>query len=120
MRPAPIAATVLLLVAAGAVLRTQATIGPTALWGADAKSAESVTGASTLYLMGAAHVPGFNDTQWRTSLEVCNFSGVTRSYQLGFLHRGQSNPDPETIDLGSAPGLCANYPDVVATVLRSR
>ncbi len=104
------AAVILLLLAAGAGL-SSITVTP-----AFPKIEATDAGAGTLYLMGAAHVSGFNDTQWRTSLEVCNFSGITRSYQMGFLLRGQGNPDPETVELTLAPGLCVNYADVVATV----
>ena len=68
---------------------------------------------STYYVVGAAHLPGTNNTQWRTSFQVCNFSGVTRSFQLAFLYRGQSNLEPGTVDLTLAPGLCASSSDIL-------
>jgi len=110
MRSILIIATALVFAIVGAVVHLQAT--------ADASTATAFTKNTPIpvYLMGAAHTPGYNDTQWRTSLEVCNFSGVSRSYELGFLHRGESNPDPATVELALAPGLCVNYPDVVTSV----
>ena len=79
-------------------------------------SADSAASGGRVYLMGAAHLPGFNDTAWRTSLEVCNFGGMIELFQLAFLLRGQSNPAPATVDLTLEPGLCVQYPDVVADV----
>ena len=107
MRPARVGASVLLHLSLSTLLVTRANVGPP-------KSAGGYPGS--IYIMGAAHIPGYNDTQWLTSLEVCNFSGVSRSYELGFLHRGQANPGPETVELTLAPGLCANYPDAVTSV----
>jgi len=101
---------VLVLLVAGTVVHLQATPGDTPT------SVPAKAGPVPVYLMGAAHVPGFNDTQWRTSLEVCNFGGVARSYALHFLHRDQGNLEPEAVELTLAPGLCANYPDAVASV----
>jgi len=110
MRSVLIFATVLVFVIVGAVVHLQATAGNLAT------PASVKTEASPVYLMGAAHTSGYNDTQWRTSLEVCNFGGVTRSLELGFLHRGESNLDPATVELTLAPGLCANYADAVSSV----
>jgi len=72
--------------------------------------------AATMYLMGAAHLPGYNDTLWRTSLEVCNFGGLTQAIELAFLVRGQGNLDPDSLGISLAPGLCSRYPDVVEDV----
>ena len=110
MRSEFIIAPALVVVAAGTLVHLQSTAG------ASPAATPTKAGPVPVYLMGAAHVPGFNDTQWRTSLEVCNFGGVGRSYELDFLHRGQSNLEPEAVELTLAPGLCANYPDAVASV----
>lgn len=133
MKSVGMIAIVLLVLAAGTAIHIQATSVPIA-GGAccgsaafhsepsDASSAKTAmladVGADDAlwYVMGAAHVPGFNNTEWRTSLEVCNFSGVTRSIELAFLHRGEANPGPTVVPVDLAPNLCANYPDVVATV----
>ena len=110
MRSGLIIAAVLVVLVAGTVVHLQANAG------ASSSAMPTKTEPVPVYLMGAAQVPGFNDTQWRTSLEVCNFGGVGRSYGLHFLHRGQSNPEPEAVEFTLAPGLCANYPDAVASV----
>ena len=128
MRLALVIATAFLLFTAGSGLQppVQATTDPTTTSrcccsgsattdrSTDSCVATKETEVGTLFLMGAAHTPGFNGTQWRTSLEVCNFGGITRSYHLGLLLRGRSNPDPSTVEFMLAPGLCANYPDAVA------
>jgi hypothetical protein len=110
MRPAIAIAVVLVALIVGTVVHLQATAG------ASTTSESIKTEPAPVYLMGAAHTPGFNDTQWRTSLEVCNFSGVSRSYELAFLYRGQSNLDPQIVELALPPGLCAKSPDVVVSV----
>jgi len=110
MRSELIIAAVLVVLVAGTVVHLQATVG------APSSSILTKTDPVPVYLMGAAHVPGFNDTQWRTSLEVCNFSGVARSFELAFLHRNEANPEPDVVAIGMAPNVCARYSDVVATV----
>jgi len=110
MRSVIVITPVLVLAVVGAVVHLQATDDDSA----DRSAAKA--GTAPVYLMGAAHIPGYNDTQWRTSLEVCNFGGVSRSIELGFLFRGEANPDPDTVDLALSPGLCANYPDAVGSV----
>jgi hypothetical protein len=110
MRSALVTVSIVAALIVGAVVHLQAT-------GGDPSTTAIVkTESIPVYLMGAAHIPGYNETQWRTSLEVCNFGGVARVYELGLLRRDQGNPDPQTVDLTLSPGLCANYPDVVATV----
>jgi hypothetical protein len=110
MRSAIVIASVLVALIVGTVVHLQATAG------ASTTSQSTTTEPVPVYLMGAAHTPGFNDTQWRTSLEVCNFSGVSRSYELAFLHRGESNTEPQLVELGLASGQCVNSPDVVVSV----
>lgn len=109
MKSATVIAAALVVPIVGAVAHLQGTATPS-------QPASPKAESGPVYLMGAAHTPGYNDTQWRTSLEVCNFGGVTRTYELGFLHRGASNTDPQTVALSLGPGLCANYPDVVVSV----
>jgi Tol biopolymer transport system component len=110
MRSALITVSVLVCVFAGALLHLQATAG------AASATAAVKAEVSPIYLMGAAHIPGFNDTQWRTSLEVCNFGGVSRSIELGFLQRDQGNPVPDAVELTLASGQCVNYPDAVVSI----
>ena len=110
MRSALITVSVLVCVFAGALLHLQAAAG------AASATAAVKAEVSPIYLMGAAHIPGFNDTQWRTSLEVCNFGGVSRSIELGFLHRDQGNPVPDAVELTLASGQCVNYPDAVVSI----
>jgi len=109
MRSAIVIAAFLVALSVGTMVHLQGAAGASTT----AESTKAETGP--VYLMGAAHTPGYNDTQWRTSLEVCNFSGVSRTYELAFLYRGESNPDPLTVELGLAPGLCVNSPDVVVS-----
>jgi hypothetical protein len=86
---------------------------PTAIRTAAFSAVAADQSQSTFYVVGTAHLPGSNNTLWRTSFEVCNFGGVTRSFQLAFLYRGQSNLEPATVDLALAPGLCTSSLDIL-------
>lgn len=110
MRAASIVASVVVLLVGGAVVHLQATPD------APATPPSTKTTSEPVYLMGAAHIPGFNDTEWRTSLELCNFGGVSRTFELALLLRGQPNPEPDTVALSLTPGRCVNYSDAVVSV----
>ena len=68
------------------------------------------------FVLGAAHVEGFDQTQWRTSLELCNLGVATRSVQIDFLARGQANPTPEGVTMPLPWGRCARFDDVVGSL----
>lgn len=68
------------------------------------------------FVLGAAHVEGFDQTQWRTSLELCNLGVATRSVQIDFLARGRANLTPQGASMLLPWGRCARFDDVVGSL----
>ena len=68
------------------------------------------------FVLGAAHLPGLNQTQWRTSLELCNLGVATREAQIDFLVRGQANPSPQGVSMMVPWSRCARFDDVVGSL----
>lgn len=82
--------------------------------GAEATPADPPPAVEQLVL-GAAHLPGLNQTQWRTNLEVCNF-GTALNFRLDFLQRGQANVEPHSVPFIVPAGMCVRFADVVRTL----
>jgi|GEM_PF-818722 len=68
------------------------------------------------YVLGAAHVPGLNQTVWRTSLELCNLGAAACSVEIAFLARGQANLVPPAVTMLLPWGRCARFDDVVGSL----
>ena len=51
-------------------------------------------GPESVIASGAAKVPGFNGTSWRTDMHIFNASESNTEVRLGILPAGQSNPNP--------------------------
>gem|GEM_PF-5454955 len=68
---------------------------------------------STWFLPGVAHLPGYNGTRWRTSLEVCSTASSALTYELAFLEERQENLTPLVASFVVGPGRCARHDDVV-------
>jgi len=68
------------------------------------------------YVLGVAHVAGLNQTQWRSSLEMCNFGPVRREFELAFLARGEDNSSVPGVTLALVPGKCQRFDDVVSSI----
>jgi len=51
-------------------------------------------GPEAVIAAGAAKVPGFNGTSWRTDMHIFNASESNTEVRLGILPAGQSNPNP--------------------------
>lgn len=68
---------------------------------------------SVWYLMGVAHLPGYNATEWRSSLEVCSSASSALTYELAFLEDRQENLAPLVASFVVGPGRCTRHDDVV-------
>jgi len=66
-----------------------------------------------LFIATAAHLPGFQGTNWRTDLVVQNPGGESARFDIALLLRNQANPDPEKVTITLEPRECARYDDVV-------
>ncbi len=69
-----------------------------------------------IYVAASAHVAGVGGTNWRTDLEVHNYSDDTASYRVELLKHGadNSNPRSETFNLGA--GRSARFEDILESV----
>ncbi len=72
--------------------------------------------ATWYYVLDTARVVGANDTDWRSNLEVCNFAGVFRNFELQFLEFDRANLNPLTLGFGLGSNLCRRYNDVLMEV----
>jgi hypothetical protein len=70
---------------------------------------------STWFLPGVAHLPGYNGTRWRTSLEVCSTASSALTYELAFLEERQENLAPLVASFVVGPGRCTRHDDVVSS-----
>lgn len=78
---------------------------------------EAPTGpARPIYVAAAAHVAGAAGTNWRTDLEIHNWSDQRASYTIELLEHGKNNSSPEMRSFALAPGRSARFADVLDTV----
>ena len=66
------------------------------------------------YVATAAHLPGFNQTTWRTDLTVHNTGNVQATFQISMLLRDQANTAAEPITFTLLPRRSAYFPDILA------
>ncbi len=76
----------------------------------------SLLAATWYYILDAAHLPGANNTQWATNVEVCNFGINNVNYQLQFLRADQANLNPQTQSYFLRSMLCRRFNDVLLSV----
>jgi hypothetical protein len=69
--------------------------------------------SDTVIVAAAAHAPGFNNTLWRTDLEVCSVGSAEAVYRIELLAADSNNSDPQREQFTLEPGLCMRYGDVV-------
>lgn len=60
-----------------------------------------------------AHQPGYNNTIWRTDLEVHNPGSTKITYRVSLLKRDTDNRDAETHDFTLHPGRSAHHGDIL-------
>ncbi len=78
---------------------------------------EAPTGsARPIFVAAAAHVAGVAGTNWRTDLEIHNWSDAHASYTIELLEHGKNNSSPEMRSFALAPGKSTRFVDVLDTV----
>ncbi|NOZ93792.1 MAG: hypothetical protein GXP47_03495, partial [Acidobacteria bacterium] len=65
----------------------------------------------------AVHLPGYNQTLWRTDLEVVNTGEQEARFRVEYRPADGAAPVVTSPELELAPGAAARYPDVVASLL---
>ena len=68
---------------------------------------------SELLLPAAAHNPGWNNTLWRTDLEVANPGQTAASFEIALLKAKADNSNPLTKSYTLAPGVAERFQDVL-------
>lgn len=66
-----------------------------------------------VYVATAAHAPGYNNTTWRTDIEVNNTSYETISYTLALLRSDSDNSTPLSFEFSLLGGRSAHHADVL-------
>lgn len=66
-----------------------------------------------IYIATGAHQPGYNNTTWRTDLEVHNPGATTVTYRVSLLKRDTDNRSAQTVELSLRSGRSAHYPDML-------
>jgi hypothetical protein len=71
------------------------------------------------FVTAAAHVGGFNQSVWRTDLDIHNTSAMTRYVELELLRADQANPAPERASMMLAPYASVRYVDVIDSLFET-
>ena len=66
-----------------------------------------------LYIPGAAHVAGSNNTTWRTDLELRSVSSVPAQVRIDLLRRNRNNTTHPSVIVDIAAGTAHRYEDVL-------
>jgi len=69
-----------------------------------------------LYIATAAHLPGYLGTQWRTDLEIHNYTLDQATYEIALLVRGQSNLNPQKVRFTLATRRAVRYSDALMSL----
>lgn len=81
----------------------------------DGSSEIIITTGRDLYVLGAAHSVGFNQTVWRTDLEIHNYGLSDATYEIALLKRNTDNSNAETKTFEIAAGATVRHEDVLYT-----
>ncbi len=76
----------------------------------------AVSAGTAVYLPGAARVSGYEDTAWRTDVEVHNPGSVQARFTMELLVPDAENTAPAQRSFSLGGGLSVRYVDVIASV----
>jgi hypothetical protein len=76
----------------------------------------AVPAPSETFVATAAHSPGYNNTTWRTDLDVHNPTDEEVTYSVALLPAGADNSHPVVFEFKLLGGRSDSYQDVLATV----
>jgi len=69
--------------------------------------------AEEIYIQGAAHVAGNNNTTWRTDLEVRSVGTIGARFRIDLLRKNRNNTNHPSIILELAAGTASRYEDAL-------
>lgn len=79
----------------------------------DPMMVEPIHVGNEMVIAAAAHVGGLEDTDWRTDLEVCNFTGDAAEFDLNLLMTDHNNASPQFVSITLAATTCERVSDVL-------
>jgi hypothetical protein len=74
---------------------------------------EPIDPRQDVLVAATAHAGGFEGTDWRTDLELCNPSDTAAEVEIRLLATDTNNSSPATHDVTVEPGACTRMPDVL-------
>ncbi len=81
--------------------------------GAVAQICSGQTAAGEIYIPGAAHVAGSNNTTWRTDLEIRSVGTIGARCRVDLLRKNRDNTNHPSIILELAAGAASRYEDAL-------
>lgn len=82
----------------------------------DKRLTQVVEPGDDLFVAGAAHVLGANNTVWRTDLEVYSTGATAAVFDISLLVKDADNSSPSTASFEIAPGEARRFNDVLDSV----
>jgi len=73
----------------------------------------AVAGDPHIWVCTAAHQPGYNQTVWRTDLEVHNPGSAKATFRISLLRRDTDNRQPQTMEYSLQGERSLHLPDVL-------
>jgi len=81
--------------------------------GAFAQVSTTTAEADELYIQGAAHVAGSNNTTWRTDLEIRSVGTIGARFRIDLLRKNRDNTNHPSIILELDAGTASRYEDAL-------
>ena len=81
--------------------------------GAAAQILATTAEADEIYIQGAAHVAGSNNTTWRTDLEVRSVGTIGARFRIDLLRKNRNNTNHPSIILELDAGTASRYDDAL-------
>ncbi|MEW6337895.1 MAG: hypothetical protein AB1625_10915 [Acidobacteriota bacterium] len=91
-------------------------LGGTEVSGATQVTVTASEDEHDIYVVSGAHSPGYNDSVWRTDVDVHNQGTRIARYYLKILRHAEANADGEQVLFSLSPGQSAHYGDVLLDV----
>lgn len=97
-------------------VRASGTISEETVSGTFAMTVTEQPSEHYLFVPTAAHLPGYQGTQWRTDLEIHNYTLDQATYEVALLVRNQSNPEPRKVRFTLSSRRTVRYTDALMSL----
>ncbi len=91
-------------------------LGGTAVSGSTQVTVTASEDEHDIYIASGAHAPGYNDSVWRTDVDVHNQGTRIARYYFKILRHGENNTHSDEVLFSLSPGQSAHYGDVLYEV----